>query len=395
MDLFSVSSDTLFSAMDNQYQQMESLANQALSGGIDKYIKKDYEGAAKDFKRAFGLSPYSNFSFDAIKYQSMAYEQLGQTNQAIEAYVQGLKVLPNDDRLHLELANVYFKEEEYGKAIEHYEEAVRLYDDVNNRFSLGQGYLKAGRYRDAENQFRKIIQRSPQGSSGYFGLGQTFAQQKKYAEAIDEFERAISKNHTLYSAYAEIGYAYADMQQFDKAEEIRSYLEHYDAGYADTLSRYINKQTKPRIEFAYANSTFKYFMKPRSTLAAMDAYLANASANRTVTMVFQFNKEMDRDSVENIMNWSIKRASGYGPAENYNFGQAVPETEVQIPFLPTNVYYNADNFTATVRFTLTQNEDASGTIDPMHVEFAFKGKDADGNDMDADYDQFTGFSKSF
>jgi hypothetical protein len=136
-------------------------------------------------------------------------------------------------------------------------------------------------------------------------------------------------------------------------------------------------------------------MKPKSTLAAMDAYLANASASRTVNMVFQFNKEMDRDSVENIMNWSIKRASGYGPAENYNFGQAVPETEVQIPFLPTNVYYNADNFTATVRFTLTQNEDASGTIDPMHVEFAFKGKDADGNDMDADYDQFTGFSKSF
>ena len=395
MDLFNVTSDNLFSAVGNQYQQTEALANQALSNGIGKYVDKDFEGAAREFKRAFGLSPYSSFAYEATKYLSMSYQQLGDTSKAMDAYENALKVQPNDDRLHLELANLFFGEEQYGSAIEHYEEAVRLYDDAKNRFSLGQGYLKAGRHKDAENQFRKIIQMAPQGSSGYFGLGQAYAQQKKYKEAIGQFERAISKDRTLYSAYAEIGYAYADMQDFDKAKDILSYLEHYDPNYADTLDKYISKQTDPRIMFAYADSTFKYFMPPKTTLAAMDSYLANADASRNYTMVFQFNKEMDRESVENVLNWQIKRATGYGPAENYNFNLGIPETEVSLPLFPSAVYYNADNFTATIRFDITQNASADGTIDPNHMEFAFSGIDADGNSMNVDYDQYTGFSGSF
>lgn len=374
---------------------MESLANQALSGGINKYINKDYEGAAKEFRRAFGLSPYSSFAYSATQYLSMSYEQLGQPDRAVDAYEQALNVTPDDDRLHLDLANLLFKQEQYGKAIEHYEEAVRLYDDPTNRFSLGQGYLKAGRYQDAEHQFEKVIETAPQGSSGYFGLGQTYAQQKKYADAIGQFEQAIAKNPELYSAYAEMGFAYADMQEYNKAEEIQSFLEHNDPAYANTLGRYINKKTLPRIEFAYADSSFKYYMLPKTPLAVMDAYLANANASRTYTMKFQFNKEMDRESVENILNWEIKRASGNGPADNYNFGLAVPETEVNLPVYPVNVYYDESIFAATVHFTLSQNETADGTIDPKHVEFSFKGVDADGNEMDVNYDQFTGFSKSY
>lgn len=32
-----------------------------------------------------------------------------------------------------------------------------------------------------------------------------------------------------------------------------------------------------------------------TSLAAMDSYLANADASKTMTMVFQFNNEMDAD----------------------------------------------------------------------------------------------------
>ena len=62
MDLFSVDATTMFSVLSSRSQGLETLANQALSGGIDKYVNKDYEGAAKEFKRAFGLSPYSSFA---------------------------------------------------------------------------------------------------------------------------------------------------------------------------------------------------------------------------------------------------------------------------------------------------------------------------------------------
>ena len=109
-------------------------------------------------------------------------------------------------------------------------------------------------------------------------------------------------------------------------------------------------------------------------------------------MVFQFDKEMDRESVENIANWHIGRSTQSGPAQAYNFGRPLPDTEVTLPPLPKNIYYDAKNLTATVYFTIRQNEAGDGTIDPAHIEFKFNGEDAYGYKMDSQYDQYMGFS---
>lgn len=395
-DLTAALSDNLFNATGLQWSGMDNLADQALSNGIEKYQNKDYEGAAEQFSRAFRLSPYSEFAYEAVRYAAFSYQALGDTDQAIRLYEQSISVNQTDDRLQLELGNLLFGQERYGEAIEKYEEAVRLYDDPTNRFSLGQAYIKTGRYSDAEYQFDKIIQRGGlESRNGYFGMGQSYRAQKKYNDAIEQFELAIRKDRDFYNAYEEMGYTYADAGQLDEARDIQYLLEDKDAGAAAMLSGYISKATSPKIMFAYADSTFSYYMSPKTELSVIDAYLANADAEKTFTMVFQFNKEMDRDSVENVVNWRIERSSESGPAMRYNNGLAVPSTEVTPPLLPANVYYDENAMTATVRFTLTQNSTADGTIDPSHLVFSFNGRDADGNDMDVDYDQFMGFSKSF
>jgi tetratricopeptide (TPR) repeat protein len=388
--------DNLFSATGNQWNGLETLATQALSSGIDKYQNKDYQGAAKDFKRAFGLSPYSSFAYEATQYASMSYQALGETDQAIDAYRQAIKVNSTDDRLHLDIGNLLFGEERYGEAIESYETAVRLYDDSTNRFSLGQAYLKTGRYGDAENQFEKIVRRGGlESRNGYFGLGQTYKAQKKYTAAIAQFERAITQDRDFYSAHIEMGYTYADMGNTEKAREIEKALEDKDASSADTLKRYISKVTPPKLMFAYADSSFKYYMKPKSSLSALDSYLANAGASQTFSIKFQFTKEMDRDSVEDIFNWNIQRSTETDPGMRYNNGLSLPSTEVKVPLYPIDVYYDENTMSAKVRFQLTQNESADGTIDPSHIVFSFKGLDTDGNRMDEDHDQFMGFSGSF
>jgi Tfp pilus assembly protein PilF len=395
-ELTSILADNLFGAANNRSVQLESLANQALSSGIKKYQNKDYKGAASDFKRAFGLSPYSTYAYEATKYQSMAYQQLGDTQKAIDAYNTAIKLNPTDDRLHLDLGNLYFGQEQIGEAIESYEAAVRLYDDGTNRFSLGQGYLKAGRYSDAETQFKKIIQRGGYESrNGYFGLGQTYSAQKKYSEAISQFERAVQKDKSFYSAYAEMGYTYADAGEMDKAKEISGFLESKDASLSATLDGYISKATKPKILFAYADSTFPYFSKPNTQLSSLDSYLSNAGGQQTFTMTFQFNKAMDRASVEKSLNWSIRRSTESQPGMRYNNGLPVSSTEVNLPPYPTSIYYDADKMIATVRFNIYQNSNADGTIDPSHIVFSFNGIDDDGNDMDLEYDQYMGFSGLF
>lgn len=388
--------DNLFSASDRQWQGLDTLATQALNSGIDKYQKKDYQGAAKDFQQAFRLSPYSSYAYDATKYAAMSYQAMGDDDLAITAYEQAISVNQTDDRLQLEMGNLLYGQKRYGEAIGAYEEAVRLYDDPTNRFSLGQAYLATERYDDAEYQFEKIIDRGGVDSrNGFYGLGQAYRAQGKYDQAVIEFERALDEDRTFYAAYEEIGSTYADAGRIDDARAVRDTLRNQNASAAASLGAYINMVSKPKIMFAYADSSFPYYMAPKTQLSVIDEYLSNADATKSFSLIFQFNKEMDRESIENIANWSIKRSSESGAGMRYNNGLAVPDTEVTPSLFPSNVYYDADSMKATVYFNLTQNAAADGTIDPSHIVFSFSGKDADGNPMDADYDQFMGFSKSF
>ena len=387
--------DYLFVSATDQADQMASLASNALTAGIDKYQDGDYEGAAAAFERAFGLSMYGDHSYEAVQYASYAYQALGDNESAIHVYEKAVKVNATDDRLFLDMGNLLFSEGRYGESLDAFETAVRLYDDSTNRFSLGQAYLKLERYNEAEFQFEKIANMDGAVSrNGFFGLGQTYKAQKKYDEAVDAFQRAYDADQEFYEAYMEIGYTYVDAGELDKAEAIQADLEYMEEDAADLLGSYINKSTQPRILFAYANSTFQYYRNPKTQLAAMDEYLANADAGKTMTMTFQFNKEMDRESVESVLNWSIERSSEAGPGMAYNFNRGIAETEVTLPRFPKSVYYDQDAWTVTVRFDVTQNSNADGTIDPQHIVFTFSGLDADGVEMDADFDQYMGFCGS-
>jgi len=393
-DLFAIGADQLFAITANQAEQMTALSNQALSSGIDKYVNGDYEGAVVDFKRAFGLDPYAEYAIDAIKYRAMAHQSLGETEKAIDTYEEGLRVHGYRDDLHVGLGNLLIGEGRTGEAIESYESAVRVYDDPNNRFSLGQAYLKAGRYDDAANQFGKVIKHEQYSRNGYYGMGQVYSAQKNYTKAIEQFEQAIHKDSTFYDAYTEMGYAYADAGNMKEAEKIQSFLEAEGSSLSSLLDAYIGKATKPKIMLAYADSTFPYYMPSRSNVSALNSYMANANASQTFSIRFQFNKEMDRDSIENVMNWTIRRSDKSGPGMRYNMGLSVPETEASISAIPTGVYYDEKRFTATVRFDIHQNSEANATIDPSHLLFAFTGEDSDGNTMDPEFDEFMGFSKS-
>jgi len=210
MDVNQLSGTEIFSYTLPQTAQLESLANSALSNGIDLYTKKDYEGAVKAFKRAIGLSPGSTYSVDAANYMAQAYLKQDNTQGAIDAYKKAIQLDRSRDDVHTNLGNLYFSENRYQEAQQEYEETVKLNPTANNRFSLGQAYMYNGRYSDAESQFRQAQNLEPNKPNGYYGLGQNFAKQGLYSEAVSAFQKAIDLKQDFYDAYAELGYAYAE-----------------------------------------------------------------------------------------------------------------------------------------------------------------------------------------
>ncbi len=134
-----------------------------------------------------------------------------------------------------------------------------------------------------------------------------------------------------------MGYAYAGLRPNRRGHGNceRSVAEAPEL--ADTLSSYIYEVDPPKMMFAYATSSFNYWMPIKTPVSSLDTYLQTAEASKTFTMKFQFDKEMESSEVENIMNWQIGRSSGIGPGTAYNFGLPVPDTEVHVPPLPVNV----------------------------------------------------------
>ena len=390
--LDAVSSIDIFSATSQGSAHLESLANNAVKNGIDLYMKEDFKGAIKEFTRAIGLAPDSAYSVDAANYMAQGYLQLDDTENAIKVYKTGIRLDPYRDDTHTQLGNLLFAEDRLDEAIKEYKEAVRLNPSASNYYTLGQGFLAAGSHNSAETQFNRVLSLAPTDPAGNHGLGLTYSQQGRYEDAIRQFETAIQKDDEFYNAYAEMGYAYADMGMMDEAQLQVDLLEQADPTLADSVSRYMYKVDPPKIMFAHSDSTFLHSMPNNTHVSALDSYLINADAAKTFTMMFQFDKQMDRQSVENRTNWQISRSMQYGPGQAYNFGLPIPSTEVTASPYPENVYWDKVNLTATVSFTIQQNATADGTIDPSHIEFKFTGKDIYGNSMDENFDQFMGFS---
>jgi len=394
MEIFNASSaDSLFSAMLTQSSGLENLANAALQRGIDAYTKQDYTTAVKEFKRSVGIGRGSSFAADAAQYLAMSYLQLGDTENAIKAYKSAFQIDPYRDDIHLKLGNLYFSQGKYEDARGEYAEAVRLNPSTVNRYSLGQAYIELERFSDAETQYSEIQRLAPQQAGGYLGMGQVYSRQGNHEEAIRQFKEAVSRDADLYDAYAQMGYSYADLGDMESAQDMVDTLERLEqTDLADTLGRYMYKVDPPKMLFAQSASTFPFPMGKGTPLVALNSYLMNPNASKTLSIQIQFDKQMDRESVENPVNWQISRAAGQGPGQAYNFGLPISPNEAKLPPIPSAVTWDEKNLTATVYFTVTQNAAANGTIDPSHIEFKFSGRDIYGQKMNPKFDQFTGFS---
>jgi Flp pilus assembly protein TadD len=385
--------DRLFQVLQSQANGLEGLASAALQRGIDAYTNQDYKTAVREFKRSAGLGIHSSYAADANQYLAMSYLQLGDTENAIKAYRSAFKIDPYRDDLRIKLGNLYFSQGKYEDARTEYAEAVRLNPSTVNRYALGQAYIELGRYSEAEAEYNDIQRLAPREAGGFLGMGLAYSRQGEHERAIEQFQQAVNLDATLYDAYSQIGYSFADMGDMDSAQTMVANLERMgQTDLAATLSRYMYTVDPPKMLFALSSSSFPFPMGRGTPLIALNSYLMKPGGSRTLAITIQFDKQMDRASIENPANWQIGRAMGQGPGQAYNFGLPIPATEARLSPLPTTVTWDEKNLTATVYFTVTQNAAANATIDPSHIEFTFSGKDIYGLKMNPAFDQFTGFS---
>jgi len=392
MSVFEVSASSLFVSPAGQRAQMDNLAKRVLSNALESFVAKDYDQAITQFKRTIGMSPRSDTAINAHDYLARAYLAKGDPEAALAAYEQSVKIDPTRAETHVARGNMLVSLERLDQAAQAYEKAVNLDPSAVNRYSLGQAYLELGRHAEAEAQFARVRDIEPGKPNGEYGLGLAYARQGRATEAIAAFERALALQRDFSLARVELGYVFTDMGETDRAREIVDALQSQDQDLAKALSAYIYEKTPPRMLALPPGGSFPATLGPRTQVAALSAYLADANAQQTFSMTFLFSKPMDRSSVENIMNWSISRSRDTGRGDGYNFGFPLPATEITLAGFPVSVSYDPKTLSATVLFSVRQNEHGDGTLDPSHIRFAFRGVDATGLAMHPRADEYSGFS---
>ncbi len=392
MDVISASASSLFASRASQQGQLENLAKRQLSSALELFTEKKYDEAISTFKRAIALAPLSSTATNAYDYMARSYLMKEDVRSAIAAYEESLRGDPTNAETHAALGNIHVTQGDMEKAKAAYLQAVRLDPNSANRYSLGQAYLELGDYGNAEAQFKAVKELEPSKANGDYGLGLVYAKQGNARDAINAFERAISLEKDFWYAHTELGYVLADLGERDKATELVGEMTGKADDLADTLSAYIYEKTPAQMVAVFATSTFQKSLGPKTAVSSLGDYLANPGDQQTFSMIFAFDKAMDEQSVENVLNWSISRAYDYGRGTTYNFGMPVPETEVSLDRYPVSVSYNAEEQTATVLFRVTQNATGDGTLDPSHIKFTFSGNDVLGLKISDQADEYSGFS---
>ncbi|HAR96389.1 MAG TPA: hypothetical protein DCR97_10575 [Deltaproteobacteria bacterium] len=394
MDNITTAADLIFSATLPTATHMDSIAAGALSRGLDRYSEGNYTAAIREFRRTIALSPYSDNALSAFEYLANAQIKNGKTSDAMQTYRQAIKVFSSADGMRLNLGNLLYSGGRYGEAVDQYKAAVRINPTLSqNIYSLGQGYLAQERYTEAEAQFKRAIQLAPKDSGGYYALGQTYRKMGRFTEAQQQLSKAISIKGNFTEAHFELGMVYAEQGKSDEANTELRILGNKGATlqYAELLAK-INETSKPGFSAVYSPEL--NLSKPAGTkVSSLDSALAEAGAVKTFTVSFVFDKQMSATSVASIANWSISRSASSRTGGLYNWGMAVPGTEVNVRPLPTSVTYDSKSLTAKVTFSIKQNTSANGTIDLSHLVFRFKGRDTYGNTMNPAADEYNRLSR--
>ncbi|MDD2762594.1 MAG: tetratricopeptide repeat protein [Opitutaceae bacterium] len=134
---------------------------------------------------------------------------------------------------------------DYAKAIEAYEETIRLKpQSAEAHFNLGVAYGKVGDKEKAIESFKNTIRLSPDSAEAYCNLGFNYKDLGSLSDAVDSFREAIRIRPGYARAIWNLGMVHVEMGDLDNALKQYDALLAIDRKHADELHAAITAARK-------------------------------------------------------------------------------------------------------------------------------------------------------
>jgi tetratricopeptide (TPR) repeat protein len=195
---------------ENAFRQAEGLSDglpQTFYGlGQLAISLNNYGEAVRRFSQVLKLEEYD---FDAQRGLAMAYEALGQPDQADRVNLRNAELRPNCWYVYNHLGLFYAERGDYELATKHFLKLIQLAPSNGTAFSnLSWMYHTQGRYPDAKAAANKAIELN-ENAYAYVNLGRSLYAEGCYDEAVTALEKAVQLNPSHYRALGLLAELYA------------------------------------------------------------------------------------------------------------------------------------------------------------------------------------------
>jgi tetratricopeptide (TPR) repeat protein len=175
-------------------------ANLDIAEGRAALDKGDLDQAATKFSHATKLQPESS---DAQRYLGIVLEKQGDTDAASDAYQRAVDLNPGDVAARQSLQKLSDNRAGAGDAA---------------RVSELEGYIRDGRFKEAEPLLAAYAKEHPQSSWGWYALGYSLFAQQKIGESIQALAKSLQLDLKNAEAHKILGRDLMIIGRFDAAQ---------------------------------------------------------------------------------------------------------------------------------------------------------------------------------
>lgn len=148
----------------------------------------------------------------------VAFDQLGQTEQARLAWQQALKLNPNLTDAIRALAALALHQNDMRALAEQATQLIQVQPGSPEGYAMRAfSFTRRGQFRDAEQDASKAIALAPQDSAGYLQMGNLHLAQKQFSAAEKAYEQALTYAPDSSDALSGLMNTYLTQKQVDRA----------------------------------------------------------------------------------------------------------------------------------------------------------------------------------
>lgn len=178
---------------------------------------------------------FESDNIDSLRYLAICYVQIGEIEKAIQLFEQALLV-KNDLILHMNLGDIYKKTQKISKAIYHYKKALEInpkYANAHN--SLAKIYAALGKKNKALRQYKEALHADPSFILAHLNLGIYFFENQDFFAASTQFNNVLALDATHVMAQFYLGVLKLNENNLKEAFDIFTNILLIEPEHVETL----------------------------------------------------------------------------------------------------------------------------------------------------------------